>query len=162
MDRAAFARAAKSEVRAKPRTISATKRPGGLPWRAASRRVWVANSLPIDWSAQPATYSFEQAPITRRNDIRTSVPNCSFRAVPAPHESSERPSRPVPRDAASATRTGVQLESLARSRLDLDQPQDHVGVILARSAHGPHAVDDGSLDLDETFAPVALHGPPSR
>ncbi len=52
----------------------------------------------------------------------------------------------------------MQLEILAPSRLDLDQPQDHVGVILARSAHGPHAVDNGSLDLDEAFASVALHG----
>jgi hypothetical protein len=53
-------------------------------------------------------------------------------------------------------------KSLTLPRLDLDQPQDHVGVVLAGPAHGPHAVDDGRLDLDEAFAALALHGPPSR
>ena len=57
---------------------------------------------------------------------------------------------------------GRAAENLPLPRLDLDQPQDHVGVVLARLAHGPHAVDDGRLDLDEAFALVALHGPPSR
>ena len=57
---------------------------------------------------------------------------------------------------------GRAAQILTLPRLDLDQPQDHVGVILARPAHGPHAVDDGRLDLDEAFALVALHGPPSR
>jgi hypothetical protein len=37
-------------------------------------------------------------------------------------------------------------------RLDLDQPQDDVGVALARPAHGGELVGDGRLDPDQPLA----------
>src|SRR5271157_1289797 len=50
----------------------------------------------------------------------------------------------------------------AALRLQFDEPPDDVAVALARLAHGPHANNDGRLDLDEALAPFTLHGPPGR
>ncbi len=46
--------------------------------------------------------------------------------------------------------------------LDLGQSEDHLRVVLVRSAHGSHAVDHSRLDLDEAAVTVALHRPPGR
>ena len=47
-------------------------------------------------------------------------------------------------------------EGLSAPRLHLDQPQDHVAVALAGPAQGREAVDDGRLEPDQAFAPLAL------
>jgi hypothetical protein len=46
--------------------------------------------------------------------------------------------------------------------LQFDEPQDDFAVALTGLAHGPHAVNDRRLDLDEALPAIALHGPPCR
>jgi hypothetical protein len=45
------------------------------------------------------------------------------------------------------------------ARLKLDEPQDDATVTLAGTAHDPHPVHDGRLDLDEALTVVTLHRP---
>jgi hypothetical protein len=45
------------------------------------------------------------------------------------------------------------------ARLKFDEPQDDGTVTLAGTAHGPHPVHDGRLDLDEALTVVTLHRP---
>jgi hypothetical protein len=45
-------------------------------------------------------------------------------------------------------------------RFVFDKPKNDVAVAFAGPSHGPHAVHDGRLDLNEALVPVALHGPP--
>ena len=45
------------------------------------------------------------------------------------------------------------------ARLKLDEPQDDATVTLAGTAHDPHSVHDGRLDLDEALTVVTLHRP---
>jgi hypothetical protein len=57
--------------------------------------------------------------------------------------------------------TGSESRLRASLRLALArQPQDDFAIALAGPAHGPHAIDDRPLDLNEALAPIALHGPP--
>jgi len=47
----------------------------------------------------------------------------------------------------------VVNEGVSRDlRLRFDEPQDHVGVALAGTAHRPQAIDDGRLDPDQALA----------
>jgi hypothetical protein len=40
-------------------------------------------------------------------------------------------------------------------RLDLDQPQNHVAIVLSRPTHGPETVEDGRLDVHHASAAKA-------
>jgi len=53
----------------------------------------------------------------------------------------------------------IRRGPLRFARLKLDEPQDDAAVTLAGTAHGPHPVHDGSLDLDEALTAVALQRP---
>jgi hypothetical protein len=44
-------------------------------------------------------------------------------------------------------------------RPKLDEPRHDATVALAGTAHSPHPVDDGGLDLDEALVSVPLQGP---
>jgi hypothetical protein len=52
----------------------------------------------------------------------------------------------------TARQTPGAQPSLSALRLDLDQPQDDVGIALAGAAHGGEFVDDGRLQPNEPLA----------
>ena len=53
----------------------------------------------------------------------------------------------------------VLVKAVGDQLLELNKPKDHVGVALARPAHGLQTVDDGRLDVDEALAALTLYRP---
>ena len=60
----------------------------------------------------------------------------------------------------SMTAVAPAMSDIALGLALARQPQDDFAIALAGPAHGPHAIDDRPLDLNEALAPIALHGPP--
>ena len=54
-------------------------------------------------------------------------------------------------------RSRVREQPLSALRLDLDQPQDDVGIALARPAHGGETVDDGRLESQTSRWPFSFN-----
>ena len=59
----------------------------------------------------------------------------------------------------ATVRQTVRRRQFWPARLKIDQSKDDAAVALSGTAHGPQAVDDSGLDLDEALAAVALHRP---